>query len=77
MRCRNCSDKKKLPEVYDSLTKLLFLFVQVNFHTSKSFCDRRPLKFGQMNILTHENGKLYGGVISCILACDSVCSTRR
>ena len=35
------------------------------------------VKFGQMNILTHENVTLYGGVITCLLACDSVCSTRR
>ena len=31
-------------EVSVSLTKLPFLFKQVNFHTSKSFCDRRTLK---------------------------------
>ena len=35
------------------------------------------VKFGQMNILTHENVTLYGGVITCLLAFDSVCSTRR
>ena len=35
------------------------------------------VKFGQMNILTHENATVYGGVITCLLACDSVCSTRR
>ena len=35
------------------------------------------VKFGQMNILTHENVTLYGWVITCLLACDSVCSTRR
>ena len=35
------------------------------------------VKFGQMNKLTHENVTLYGVVITCLLACDSVCSTRR
>ena len=25
------------------------------------------VKFGQMNILTHENVTLYGGVITCLL----------
>ena len=35
------------------------------------------VKFGQMNILTHENETLYGGVITCLLACHSECSTRR
>ena len=34
-------------------------------------------KFGQMKLLTHENVTLYGGVITCLLACDGVCSTRR
>ena len=27
-------------------------------------------KFGQMKLLTHENVTLYGGVITCLLACD-------
>ena len=41
------------------------------------FYSENIAKFGQMNILTHENVTLYGGVITCLLACDSVCSTRR
>ena len=46
-------EKYFLPEVSVFLTKLPFLFVQVNFHTSKSFCDRRTLKLTDCGTKTH------------------------
>ena len=35
------------------------------------------IEFCQMKLLTHENVTLYGGRITCLLACDGVCSTGR
>ena len=36
-----------LPKVSIFLTEMPFLFLQVNFYTSKNFLNRRPLKHGQ------------------------------
>ena len=43
VRLRNCS-YNKIARSIGLLDKIAILFVHVNFHTSKSFCDRRPLK---------------------------------
>ena len=53
MRCKNCS-YINIARSIGHLDKIAILFVQVNFHTSKSFCDRRPLNKSRIKLIEYK-----------------------